>query len=759
MLAKKTESAGLSLAQLFAQLSLVFVTKSTQVHPLRPQCRHNAQDTPNWLLSCVRPRRSAASCRDSTRRLIITGDFYSRPIRGTELNSSGSNREERNAKTRLRMSALRAREATLPQADQEARLEARRASARKYREKNAWRLARKAREARAQARELREAERQEALQARHAELRKARRRRRREKAEAIGGPCRWGVLMAVSATGTLIQCTQNRPSQSFQTMPGPELRRETYPSSGINLQSGERFERVDSRFEELLSLQMACKPCQLRRIREYQGGLKEASPHRREEGSPHLPGLAIPCTACPRPILAESIERAWAENNPVAPATRKMLPGERHQTLHDGNNGGPRAGLTQLASGNLSPMLAVDVPLSRRPLFMGIDGCVRLKSYRGGVLSQASDAAAVEDCKAMTYIPDFEDVSDSEDEALPDLVCNHSQDYCRKLATKTRCCCAKLHTTSHSSGATAALLGLSALSDSLMASSSPHRCEPPWHPDVAGDSPLRADKLYLATGPHLGSIVNVSSSEGWFLDLRTSAQRVVSGSSGATAPLFTSWDALVAAWDAGCGKGGHAHGQDGAVAPPNSPGGEGASSATISMGGRTFHNVPFVSSSRQPRSIASAHRQSSWVPPPPSRSFASPAASPVPPPPSRSFAAPAASPVLHAVAAGDPVDEKAPRKRHAPSTPTKSSPPVPASPSSPRAYSVRWDGEGVVCGSQHEATTLYANLQALGLSPSMMTTSSLGNAADFAEGSRIALLGMQRLTVVGGEGSDSDASE
>ncbi|KAJ7077511.1 hypothetical protein B0H15DRAFT_955014 [Mycena belliarum] len=534
------------------------------------------------------------------------------------------NREEHNAKTRLRMSALRAREATLPQADQDARLEARRASARKYREKNAWHLARKAREARAQAREHREAERRAALQAGLVELREARRRRRRDKADAMGEPCsrilqstrmslrllcRWGVLLAVLATGTLINSSPSAPqsvphSQYIQTMPASE---NTDPSPEVNFQSGERFQHVDSRFEELLRLERC-----------------------REEGPLRLPGsgLAVWCAACPRSILAETIEREWAETNPLELSPRKMLAGEHREALDDGNNGwGSRAGLTAV-SANVAPMLA--------------------------------------DCKAKAEnayedIPDLADVFDSEDEGLPDLI----------------------------------------------------------------------------------SIVNISSSQGWFADLRTSAQRVVSGSSGATAPLFTSWGAVVAAWDAGCGNGGHSHGQDSAVAPPNSPGGEGPSSATISIGGRTFHNVPCVSSSGRPGSIAPAHRQ----------------ASSVPPPPLRSSAAPPASPVAHAVAAGRRVDEKAPRKQRAPSTPSKSSPPVPASPSSPRAYSVRWDGEGVVCGSRHEATTLYASLQALGLSPSMMTTTSLGNAADFAEGSTIALLGMQRLTVAGGEGSDSDTGE
>ncbi|KAJ7120551.1 hypothetical protein C8R43DRAFT_959794 [Mycena crocata] len=68
--------------------------------------------------------------------------------------NSSTHREERNAKTRERMAVLRHQEHTMPQAVQERRKEARRASAKKYREQNAWRLAQKARASREQAREL-----------------------------------------------------------------------------------------------------------------------------------------------------------------------------------------------------------------------------------------------------------------------------------------------------------------------------------------------------------------------------------------------------------------------------------------------------------------------------------------------------------------------------------------------------------------------------------------------------------------------------
>ncbi|KAJ7475082.1 hypothetical protein B0H11DRAFT_2235722 [Mycena galericulata] len=84
-------------------------------------------------------------------------------------------REERNSKTRARMAALRAREAGLPQEEQERRREARNTSAAKYRANNAWRLAKAAREARYRARIVRE---QAKAQARMEEARLAREEQR-----------------------------------------------------------------------------------------------------------------------------------------------------------------------------------------------------------------------------------------------------------------------------------------------------------------------------------------------------------------------------------------------------------------------------------------------------------------------------------------------------------------------------------------------------------------------------------------------------
>ncbi|KAJ7432989.1 hypothetical protein B0H11DRAFT_2248631 [Mycena galericulata] len=65
------------------------------------------------------------------------------------------NREELNDKTRERMRRLRASDTTVPPEVLAARLEARRAAARRYREKNQWKLKMKAREARAAAAEER----------------------------------------------------------------------------------------------------------------------------------------------------------------------------------------------------------------------------------------------------------------------------------------------------------------------------------------------------------------------------------------------------------------------------------------------------------------------------------------------------------------------------------------------------------------------------------------------------------------------------
>ncbi|KAJ7462281.1 hypothetical protein B0H11DRAFT_2241421 [Mycena galericulata] len=63
------------------------------------------------------------------------------------------NREQVNDKTRERMRRLRASDVTVPPEVLQARLEARRASAKAYREKNQWKLKMKARATRASAAE------------------------------------------------------------------------------------------------------------------------------------------------------------------------------------------------------------------------------------------------------------------------------------------------------------------------------------------------------------------------------------------------------------------------------------------------------------------------------------------------------------------------------------------------------------------------------------------------------------------------------
>ncbi|KAJ7435841.1 hypothetical protein B0H11DRAFT_2256788 [Mycena galericulata] len=65
------------------------------------------------------------------------------------------NREKVNEQTRERMRRLRASDVTVPPEVLAARIEARRAAARKYRERNQWKLKLKARETRAAAAEER----------------------------------------------------------------------------------------------------------------------------------------------------------------------------------------------------------------------------------------------------------------------------------------------------------------------------------------------------------------------------------------------------------------------------------------------------------------------------------------------------------------------------------------------------------------------------------------------------------------------------
>ncbi|KAJ7159903.1 hypothetical protein C8R43DRAFT_947983 [Mycena crocata] len=101
------------------------------------------------------PRTPQEECEARDRRLIeaIYSARYHR-----------KNREERNRKTRLCMAALRAQDTTLPPEQLAARLAARRASAKKYREqqvhrmptRNKWKIAKRAREARRAAKEQRD---------------------------------------------------------------------------------------------------------------------------------------------------------------------------------------------------------------------------------------------------------------------------------------------------------------------------------------------------------------------------------------------------------------------------------------------------------------------------------------------------------------------------------------------------------------------------------------------------------------------------
>ncbi|KAJ7075438.1 hypothetical protein B0H15DRAFT_806223 [Mycena belliarum] len=428
-----------------------------------------------------------------------------------------------------------------------------------------------------------------------------------------------------------------------------------------DLQQGERYSWVDNAFGTALSPEAAAAEQKKRKL---------SAEHRCDHDPLRPPGSAVTigCPACPHPIshtLAEKIERDWAALTPQA--TRQIGRGQRSETMQD--VWPPRTNLAQQGSSTVvkeMPELKAVTDDSD-----GSDDGLPGRPYRVGAAGKHQQIANKADNESLKPHGRFRFLW---------CIFPHPP-----LSPK--------------------------LPKRAMA-----RCEPPWHPDKEGDDPVLSDKLYLATGPHLGSAAGAYNS--W-----NSAQRVVSGSSGATAPLYTSWDSLVAAWDAGCGKGGHTHTLDGAT-PRRTAGG--GNFTTISIGGRTFENVPVLPPVRRAASVA-----------PPS-------------PASRAGSGTASG------------DVKLPRKyKNVPATPTKTktmrnSAATPASPSSPRAYSVRWDEEGVVCGSQDEATALYSSLEALGLSPSMMTTTSLVNAANFAEGSGVASLGTQRRAGGELESSDSD---
>ncbi|KAJ7178514.1 hypothetical protein C8R43DRAFT_942175 [Mycena crocata] len=121
-----------------AMTGIAFVTPNSLISGL-----------PHTWLATPPPRNPQEELEAQDRRLIeaIYSARYHR-----------KNREERNRKTRLRMAALRAQDATLPPEQLATRLEARRASARKYREQNKWKIAKRAREARRLAKEQQQAE-------------------------------------------------------------------------------------------------------------------------------------------------------------------------------------------------------------------------------------------------------------------------------------------------------------------------------------------------------------------------------------------------------------------------------------------------------------------------------------------------------------------------------------------------------------------------------------------------------------------------
>ncbi|KAJ7480364.1 hypothetical protein B0H11DRAFT_2233493 [Mycena galericulata] len=232
----------------------------------------------------------------------------------------------------------------------------------------------------------------------------------------------------------------------------------------------------------------------------------------------------------------------------------------------------------------------------------------------------------------------------------------------------------------------------------LGAAGGAYLCIPPWHPDNLRDTPQAAKKLYLATGPDLGNAVGAYNS--W-----TSANRVISGSRGATAPWFSNWEDLLVSWQAGCSRGDHGH-----PSGPDYPRATTASvptapatpsrrrTATITIGDRVYEDLPY---SVSPSSMR--------------RSGTTPTASASP---SQSRGGGSASSTARA-----PSQSRGSAWREA----THSTP-------FSRVYGVRWNEEGVVLSVLDEAIELFDELDSLGLRPRMLTSCSSVDAACFAEG-------------------------
>ncbi|KAJ7152146.1 hypothetical protein C8R43DRAFT_1127227 [Mycena crocata] len=238
-----------------------------------------------------------------------------------------------------------------------------------------------------------------------------------------------------------------------------------------------------------------------------------------------------------------------------------------------------------------------------------------------------------------------------------------------------------------------------------------YRCLPPWYPDQAQDTPESARKLYLATGTGLGNRAGVYNS--W-----NSAGAVISGVSGATAPLYHSWDETVVAWQGGCGRGEHAHLVDpevGTAALERTQ-----RTVSITMGNKVFPAVPFRSTTPQRGHSSNSGQALACTKSPLHARRSTLTPTPISPSPGAREQDLAAAMDSLSVAASP-----SPRRREDS---------VSTGALAAHSYGLRWNEQGMVCSTLVDASAVYEELRKQGFRPRMLTTVSFIDAARFAEG-------------------------
>ncbi|KAJ7620527.1 hypothetical protein DFH06DRAFT_1144057 [Mycena polygramma] len=726
-------------------------------------------------------------------------------------------REERNAKTRARMASIRDKEATLPAEEKEARKEARREAARRYRQKNAERLAQKARDARSRARAAGDTPRVGCSAAARQGVRALMSQvfvlfvlvldlpdkqtslsltaMSDERALAVVPPQRHDTDYSYSSRMLFVDSSfvsRRRETDDLQN-------REYYFVENLqhdfigDLQRGERYMNLDYVFatNDVRHLFVTYDtPCPLSDGEGVEAGWGHLAVSRdaaramrwreqvvirsqerqwafiaarywntRTEAISR--SLIEPSPALIRHIDAAPIERTWyglpppmshfrltdGARSDMAPHPITMMgPGVRHDTLED--------------------HLWTD---GRRGAFpMVLAG----QSYGGGQLTAFAAPETAGASWARQWLESHH--IDSEEAAaawagrpenrrrLIRYLCGiyievPNDSFCRQEF-----------------GWTALRLFFSFVSvlDRLPLGDpdGAFRCLPPWHPDNPNDKRGAARKLYLATGPTLGQRAGAYNS--W-----NSANAVVSGASGATAPSFGDWTGLVDAWQGGCGRGEHGHPVDPAVqriadgegSPQRRRGGAHLRSpidlsprapqtasplASVSPSARRAvpagaPSAPKIAKSPGPSSERSrivAATPSAPTTPITSSLAATSLTATSPTATSSAYGVPAATSSASSTSTPRSLISSARSRARAPTTPLRA--PLPATlpvpsaadipdgfvPLGPRTYAIRWSKQGVVCGSPEDAEKLYRELEDAGALPRMLSTWSFADAACFAEG-------------------------